>query len=128
MHALDGFIKDFIYGIFVKAGIQLAFSLFKGKEGIFTQIKNLANIDTLMFGVFTGSFMATFRLILCKLRALRNKEDKYNSMIAGFLASFTLMIDRSKRRRITVGIYSFTRSFEVMIKILDTNDVIKESK
>ena len=31
MHALEGFIKDFIYGSFVKSGVMLAFSMLSPK-------------------------------------------------------------------------------------------------
>ena len=95
--------------------------LMKGFKQIFT-------FDTALFGLFTGGFLATFRLILWKLRALRDKEDKYNSIIAGFLAAFVLWIDKSKSRRITVAVYSFARCFESIIKLLDSNDIVKERK
>ena len=81
-----------------------------------------------MFAIFAGAFLATYRLMLCKLRAIRGKEDKLNSMVAGFLASLTLIFDRSKSRRITVAIYSFARSLESFVKILDNNNIIRERK
>lgn len=59
---------------------------------------------------------------------MRNKEDKYNSLIAGFLASLILMIDRSKQRRISIAVYSFARCFESSIKLADGHDIVKERK
>lgn len=128
MHALEGFLKDFFLGAFVKGGITLLLGLLKPKKGLFGAVKSIFTSDTAMFALFTGTFLATYRLTLCKLRALRGKEDKYNSMIAGFLASLTLVLDNSKSRRITVAIYSFARSLESFIKVLDHNDIIKERK
>ena len=128
MHALEGFLKDFIYGSIVKSGVMLAFSMLSPKKKLAKGFKQIFTFDTALFGLFTGGFLATFRLILCKLRALRDKEDKYNSIIAGFLAAFVLWIDKSKSRRITVAVYSFARCFESIIKLLDSNDVIKERK
>ena len=49
-------------------------------------------------------------------------------MIAGFLAALTLTFDRSRKRRITIAIFSLARSFASTIKILDTNDIVKENK
>ena len=56
MHALDGFIKDFLFGICVKVGIQLALSILKAKAGFIEMLKSAFDFDTLMFGVFTGSY------------------------------------------------------------------------
>ena len=128
MHALDGFIRDFLCGSFVKGGISLLFGLLRPKRGISKILSNIFSVDTAMFAIFAGAFLATYRLMLCKLRAIRGKEDKYNGMVAGFLASLTLIFDRSKSRRITVAIYSFARSLESFIKILDNNNIVRERK
>ncbi|CAI2378696.1 unnamed protein product [Moneuplotes crassus] len=128
MHSLEGFLKDFFIGAFVKGGITLLLGLLKPKKGLFGAFKNIFSSDTAMFALFTGTFLAIYRLTLCKLRAFRGKDDKYNSMIAGFLASLTLAFDNSKSRRITVAIYSFARSLESVIKVLDHNDIIRERK
>ena len=128
MHALEGFLRDFIYGAFVKGSITLLLGLLKPKKGLFKVFKSIFGSDTAMFAFFCGAFLGVYRLIICKLRAFRNKEDKLNSMIAGFLASLTLVLDKSKSRRITVAIYSFARSLETFIKILDHNNVVKERK
>ena len=56
MHALEGFLKDFLFGISVKAGIQLAISILKAKVGVIKMLKSAFDFDTLMFGVFTGSY------------------------------------------------------------------------
>lgn len=116
MHALEGFIKDFFYGATVKSGVLLAFSLLSPKKKLAGGLKQIFTFDTALFGIFSGGFIAVYRLLLCKLRAVRNKEDKLNSMIAGFCAALVLAVDRSKSRRITVAIYSFARCLETFIK------------
>lgn len=126
MHALEGFIKNFLYGATVKAGVFLAFSMLSPKKKLINGLKQCFSFDTLLFGVVTGGFLGAFRFMLCKLKQLRNKDDKYNSIIAGFLSSLVLIIDRSKARRITIACYAFARCFESMIKIMDSNDIAKE--
>ena len=47
------------------------------------QILKVISPDTMMCGAFVG----VFRLLLCNLRKLRNKEDGFNAAIAGFIAA-----------------------------------------
>jgi len=68
------------------------------------------------------------RFTLCILRRLRNKDDKYNSIIAGVVASFTVMLESDLSTRKLIILYTFARSIESLILTLDSNNIMKERK
>ena len=128
MHAIEGFLRLFLTGSIIKSGVLLAFSLLSPKKKLASGLRQIFSFDTLMFGTATGGFLGVFRLLFCKLKAIRNKEDKWNSLIAGFMAAFMLIIDRSKPRRITLAIYGLARCLEAIIKIISSKQRTEEDE
>ncbi len=49
--------------------------------------------DNIRFGLFWGVFVGGYKGLLCLLRRIRQKEDDWNSFIAAFVASASLLID-----------------------------------
>ena len=59
-------------------------------------------------GVFLGLWNSSYKLILCLWRRFF-KEDKYSSLIAGFISAFALSFEKSSRR-LTIALYLFARA------------------
>lgn len=64
MHALEGFLKNFFYGVVVKTGVNLAFGMLNPRKKLIPALKKVLSFDTLLFSLFGGGFICLFRLIL----------------------------------------------------------------
>mmetsp|Transcript_41695 Transcript_41695/g.48138 ORF Transcript_41695/g.48138 Transcript_41695/m.48138 type:complete len:118 (+) Transcript_41695:458-811(+) len=80
------------------------------------------------FCTFLGMFSGVYKLLLCCLRRLRNKEDGYNSMISGVIAAFMIMFDTSKRRRKFLIMYIFCRALDTLVSVFEKRGYIKKIK
>lgn len=106
----------------MKSAVFLAFSLMSPKKKLSGGIKQIFTFDTVLFGMFTGGLIGLYRILFCKLKAIRKKDDKWNCLLAGFISSFIILIDRSKGRRVTVAVYALARSVEALVKIFASNE------
>ena len=67
--------------------------------------------------------------MLCILRRLRQKDDKVNSFLAGFLsgvASISMVQDVQFRKML--GLYTLVRSFKVYLDIQESKGKVTESQ
>lgn len=72
--------------------------------------------DTACFALFLGTFISSYKGILCAMRHYRKtsdrKSDRLNAFVAGSLAGLALAIDRDKHRRQAIMLYLFTRALQ----------------
>jgi len=118
IHAAEGAVKNFILAASLKLLFRIGMSAKRMKLPTF-QILKVISPDTMMCGAFVG----VFRLLLCNLRKLRNKEDGFNAAIAGFIAALWLSIDRSRNRRIQIASFVLARSVDSMFKNIESNQI-----
>lgn len=83
--------------------------------------------DTLRFGAFLGTLVATFRFVEALGRIVRNKNDHINHAIAGGVSGLALLIDSSSRRS-TIALYIFIRALDVVGRTLTCSGYIPEWK
>lgn len=126
LHAAKGGIRNFMLCVVIKFGIELSFRLLRKRKGVFSYMLKLLSFDTMMFGTFWGGYILLFRLLQWSLRKLRNKDDGFNAALSGFLASFWLIVDKSKSRRIQIACYVFARSLDSISKNLESNGFVKK--
>jgi len=79
--------------------------------------------DTVRFATFFGSYTGLLRAVNALMCNTRNRNDRWNAIVAGLIAGFTLMIDDPERRRI-VAIYVFVRAMSVLVKGLSRERVL----
>lgn len=85
-----------------KLGLDCVYSLFRGKSIYETVIKQFFKYQNLGFSLSIGVFSGLYKLILCLMRRLRNKDDYKNTLISSTIASFAILLDRSDFRRVTM--------------------------
>jgi hypothetical protein len=101
----------------------LRFSLIGSAKSLLQTFKMLYSFDALMIGAFAGGYVGIFRLLLCQLRRYRKCNEGQNAAIAAFLASFWMMVDRSRSRRIQIACLIFIRSLDSVTKMIDNNGI-----
>lgn len=68
-------------------------------------------VDGVMLSAFLGGFAGLYHMINCLLRRIRDKQDGYNALISGTLASVTVLTQDADRRR-TLALYIFIRAVQ----------------
>lgn len=102
--------------------------MFKKKKGAFEILQLVIERDTFSFGGFVGLVCLISKLTLWGLRGIRGTDDKYNAIIAGALSSLAILFDSGTNGRKTLALYVFARSFDSLIRTLDSNNIISERK
>mmetsp|Transcript_17854 Transcript_17854/g.20627 ORF Transcript_17854/g.20627 Transcript_17854/m.20627 type:complete len:171 (-) Transcript_17854:35-547(-) len=94
-----------------------------------TMIPNILSLmtkDSLSFCMFLGGISGIYKLVLCLLRRLRNKDDGVNPAIAGFLSGFAFMMETSSKRKGFLKMYLFCRALDFLVTLLHRRKVIKK--
>jgi hypothetical protein len=78
------------------------------------------------FSLFFGLMSSIPKIVICILRRIRNKEDKYNSIIAGLVGSLAAFGEPNQNTRQLVSLYLFSRSIDSFMKTLNSNRIMKE--
>ena len=60
------------------------------------------------------------------MRRLRNKDDGYNPMVAGFLSGLAFMLEASPKRKNFLKFYLFVRALDTLVSLLAKRNVIKK--
>ena len=128
MHSLKYFLKTASAGYIAKLGVLILALMFKKKKGALEIIQMAIDRDTFSFGGFVGLVWLISKLSLWSLRRIRGTDDIYNSIIAGALSSFAILFDSGTNGRKTLALYVFARSFDSLIRTLDSNKIISERK
>eukprot|EP01133_Synstelium_polycarpum_P014078 gene14078-16594_t len=80
--------------------------------------------DPIGFGLFLGFYTGGYKAINCLLRAIRKKEDGYNSFIAGFLSGGAMMFSKSTE----MALYLFSRALESVFNAAHKRGYVKSWK
>ena len=103
------------------------FSVLRKKNFLFL-LKIPISKAALSFGLFSGSSTFLFKFLLWFLRRVRNCEDKYNAIMAGFLSSLTLILEPNHSIRKMLWLHMLANSFYSGLSTLDSNKVVKKPK
>ncbi|KAL0088045.1 hypothetical protein J3Q64DRAFT_1723811 [Phycomyces blakesleeanus] len=84
-------------------------------------LKRLAGWDTLSFALFLGTFLSSYKAVLCGMRRL-NKADpssplsseRLNGFVAGTVAGLALALDRNPHRRQSIMLLISARTLQVV--------------
>lgn len=128
IHSLKAFAKNAAVGYCFKLGISILSALIRKQKGIKDVLRGLIEKETFNFGLFLGMVCLLSKFSLCSLRRIREKDDKYNAIIAGALSSLAVFIHRSNSIRKILAMYLFARSIDSLVKTLDSNGIIKEQR
>ncbi|MES1909150.1 MAG: hypothetical protein MHM6MM_001946 [Cercozoa sp. M6MM] len=74
-------------------------------------------VDSLRFGASVGGATGVYNLLLRFLRRFRQKDDYFNTAVAGFVSGLMLRFDTPGRRR-TVATYFFCRAIDFLCSAL----------
>ncbi|KAF0852685.1 mitochondrial transmembrane protein TMEM135_A [Andalucia godoyi] len=72
---------------------------------------------TIRSASFLSTFVSLFCYVLCKIRGLRNKDDQWQALIAGFLCAQSVEIERASRRS-ELAVYCIPRFLELVYRFL----------
>lgn len=78
------------------------------------------------FCAFLGALSGIYKVVLCTLRRLRNKDDGINALIAGAIAGLSMHLESSPRRRKFILMTLFCRSLHMLVSLLDKRKIIKK--
>ena len=95
MNALEGFCRNFFYGFVTKAVFNLILGLLNPKKNLIPNIIDMFSSKCMSFCTFLGLFSGVYKLLLCSLRRIRNKDDGINSLISGGVAALAIYFDPS---------------------------------
>ena len=127
MNAFKGLGTSFLLCLGSKFGLQLLLTLVKGKANLASILKILKSRDTLQFALSFGALNFLYKMLLCTLRRV-NVGDKKGSVIAGALCSLTLLLDKNTQRRQQLALYMVARSFETIVNLSETHQVVTAPK
>ncbi|EGG21868.1 hypothetical protein DFA_01754 [Cavenderia fasciculata] len=96
--------------------------LYKNPRKLVNQ--TLLHKDPIGFGLFLAFYTGGFKGVNCLLRAIRQKEDGYNSAIAGFVAGASMMFSKSTE----VALYLFARALESLFNAAWKRGYVKSWK
>ena len=126
LNALEGFWRNFFYGFVTKAIINILLGLLNPKKNLIPNIIDLFSSNCMSFWTFLGLFSGVYKLLLCSLRRVRNKEDGINSIISGAVAAFAIYFDPSKKRKKFLVLYIFCRALEALMNVFAKRGYIKK--
>eukprot|EP00455_Lapot_gusevi_P028538 TRINITY_DN3048_c0_g1_i3.p1 TRINITY_DN3048_c0_g1~~TRINITY_DN3048_c0_g1_i3.p1 ORF type:complete len:446 (+),score=97.67 TRINITY_DN3048_c0_g1_i3:102-1439(+) len=115
-NSIKGALKSFSIGFGIKSSINLITSLVFQRKLLSKPlefVKHVFGPDSLRFGAFLGLFTGSFKIVQCLARHLRQKEDHFNSLLAGCLASFSILVDDSERQK-TFSLYLLVRAMDLL--------------
>ena len=127
-NAFKGLLKNVLLGYGIKLGSQILMMLVKRKLSLTKLIGGFKSADTLQFSMFLGMVCFLFKTTLCTMRRFNRSHDNYNALIAGIICSLAAFVDNSAGRRQTIILYLFSRSFESLLKLLDSKKIMAEPK
>jgi Tim17/Tim22/Tim23/Pmp24 family len=108
-------LKGFWVGLALKGGISaISGLLFRRLYNRPLQLlSETFGVDTWRFSLFLAVFNSSYKAVQCFLRRLRQKDDKYNSWIAGLLAGTSILIDDGGRRS-TIALWILSRALDLL--------------
>ncbi|KAI8928387.1 hypothetical protein BC831DRAFT_448558 [Entophlyctis helioformis] len=110
-NALRAVVRSFIITYGLKYALGFVPAILTGKA--FKEPRVLLKIggrDTTSFALFMSFFIATYKGMLCTLRNLRQKNDRWNAFIAGCFAGTSILLDANRSRRTMIALYLSTRT------------------
>ncbi|GAM21327.1 hypothetical protein SAMD00019534_045020 [Acytostelium subglobosum LB1] len=102
-------------GIFVRR-------LYRNPRKLINQ--SLLHKSPIGFGLFVAFYTGGYKALLCMLRAIRGKEDGFNSAIAGFFAGASMMFSKSTE----MSLYLFARALESLFNAAHKRGYVKSWK
>ena len=126
LNALEGFCRNFFYGFVTKAVFNILLGLLNPKKNLIPNIVDLFSSNCMSFCTFLGLFSGVYKILLCSLRRIRNRDDGINAIISGAFAAFAVYFDPSKRRRKFIVLYIFCRALEALVNVFAKKGYIKK--
>ncbi|CAI2376605.1 unnamed protein product [Moneuplotes crassus] len=127
LHCVKGFTSNFLKGYCLRSGLLLLFTILK-KRDLRLILKALFSKTAFSFGLFASSITFIYRAVLCLLRGLRKKDDKYNSLIAGLLSSITVVMEQNSAIRKLICYYFFANAIDSFLSTLESNGIAPKPK
>jgi hypothetical protein len=118
-NAVHGFLSNLKTGLMIRGVITLLSILLKKQK-----ITEISLLGQLVFPCFLASFAFVLKFVLCFLRRYRGKDDGLNAFAAGFLAGFTLLINKDEHTRKMFALYLLARAYDSTQTILDEKGII----
>lgn len=115
MEMLKAGTKGFGMGFATKFVLSLVLGLLGRKKKLPDLIKEALGEDTFRFASFFGLYTGVMRGVNALMCNIRKRNDRWNAVVAGLVASFALLVDDVERRRL-VAIYVFVRAMSVLVK------------
>ncbi|XP_071819531.1 transmembrane protein 135-like isoform X2 [Apostichopus japonicus] len=116
----EGFLSRFCLGY----AIQTAFNLFRSIPKVMQQPArvpwSLLDKGNVYLGLFMGGLVGLFRLIMCLLRWVRNKDSPVHALIAGFLSGLSSVAYRSN----AIALYFASRVIENLFFFAQKNGYV----
>ncbi|CAI2377106.1 unnamed protein product [Moneuplotes crassus] len=122
INVVKGLLKGATIGLSIKGSISLLIKLIKTRD-LVKSMKGVLTKDTARFGLFFALLPSLYKLFLCILRAKRNTDDKYNSIIAGIISSLAAFLDQNSGRRKLFIYYFFARAFYSAVMMMKHHQV-----
>ncbi|KAI9030784.1 hypothetical protein CLU79DRAFT_731467 [Phycomyces nitens] len=118
-NSFRAFTKAFGVAFIVKYLVGLSQAILSGdllKRPIL--LKRLAGWDTISFALFLGTFLSSYKAILCAMRRVRKSSDpasdRLNGFVAGSVAGLALALDRNAHRRQSIMLLMSARTLQVV--------------
>ncbi|EFA81009.1 hypothetical protein PPL_05844 [Heterostelium album PN500] len=124
-------LKVWARGLLIGYGMRASLALLSGlvMRRLYKNPRKLINQsllhkDPIGFGLFLAFYTGGFKAINCLLRAIRGKEDGWNSLIAGFFSGAAMMFSKSTE----MALYLFARALESVFNAAHKRGLIKSWK
>lgn len=117
-NCIAGTIKCTIQLAILKLGLDCVTTILSRKPVYETVIKQFFKYKNLGFSLSIGVFSGLYKLLLCLMRRIWNKDDYKNTLFASTIASLSILLDRSHSRRITMIYVILCRSFDNLKNIV----------
>lgn len=109
-YCVKGFIRMFSVGYLIQCCLKVP-SAFRHLFSKPSRLPSLFyNKENFQLGAFLGSFVSIYKGTSCLLRWLRNIDDEFHALLAGFLAGTSMFFYKST----TISMYLFTKLVEMM--------------
>ncbi|KAL1921708.1 uncharacterized protein VTP21DRAFT_10350 [Calcarisporiella thermophila] len=107
---------SFSRGYAIIAFVDTVLAIFRRQRGMKLLRNFFKNPSAFQFGLFLGTFSTLYRALLRALITLRSKNALLPPFIAGTLASSSILLDSSSKRRVNIALYTLTRGLEAVYK------------
>nr|CAG8577667.1 8354_t:CDS:2 [Entrophospora candida]CAG8592414.1 599_t:CDS:2 [Entrophospora candida] len=118
LRAILGGLRSCVMAYGIRGGVNFLLNLltvFRKRKGTIYRafIHGFFGKDAIRFAVGFGGFSFLWKFINNGLRYMRNKDDKWNSFIAGSIAGISLLAEK-RERRVAISQQLFVRALQAL--------------